>query len=61
MLLGEAVGLVARLGGYLGRPRDPPAGHQVLWHGHARLQAMSEGYALANAGKWLTLVGKGQI
>lgn len=50
MLLGQAVGLVARLGGYLGRPSDPPPGHQVIWHGHARLQAMCEGYALWDAG-----------
>ena len=28
--LGNAVGLVARLGGWLGRKRDPP-GAQLLW------------------------------
>jgi hypothetical protein len=50
VLLGEAVGLVARLGGYLGRTKDPPPGHQVLWHGHARLQAMCEGYSLKDVG-----------
>ena len=46
MLLGEAMRLVARLGGYLGRPKDPPPGHQLLWQGHIRLQAMCEGYSL---------------
>ena len=29
--LGEAVELVARLGGWLGRPREPP-GAQLMWH-----------------------------
>lgn len=38
--------LVARLGGYLGRPKDPPAGHQLLWLGYTRLQAMCDGYSL---------------
>ena len=31
--LGDAVGLVARLGGWLGRTRDPP-GAQLMWHGY---------------------------
>jgi len=44
--LGDAVRLTARLGGYLGRTRDPPPGHQVLWHGYARLQLMCDGFAL---------------
>ena len=38
--LGEAVQLLARLGGWLGRTRDPP-GAQLLWHGHTRLAAMT--------------------
>lgn len=38
--------LVARLGGYLGRRKDPPPGHQLLWQGYTRLQAMCEGYSL---------------
>ena len=49
MLLAEAVRLVARLGGYLGRPKDPPPGHQLLWQGYARLQAMCEAYSLKDA------------
>ena len=35
--LGEAVLLVARLGGYLNRKNDGPPGHQVVWEGYARL------------------------
>ena len=34
--LGDAVGLVARLGGWLGRTRDPP-GAQLMWHGYTQL------------------------
>ena len=40
--LGDAVGLVARLGGWLGRKRDPP-GAQLLWHGYTQLVAMNCG------------------
>ena len=46
VLLGDAVRLVARLGGYLGRANDPPPGHQLLWQGYRQLQAMCEGYSL---------------
>ena len=46
MLLGEAVRLVAKLGGYLGRNKDLPPGHQLIWQGYAALQFMSFGYAL---------------
>ncbi len=31
--LGDAVLLVAAIGGYLGRKKDPPPGHQLLWFG----------------------------
>ena len=31
--LGDALRLVARLGGYLGRNNDPPPGHQLMWQG----------------------------
>ena len=31
--LGEAVRLVARIGGYPGRNNDPPPGHQPIWQG----------------------------
>ena len=46
MPLGEAVRLVAKIGGYLGRKNDPPPGHQLIWQGYTALQFMSFGYAL---------------
>jgi hypothetical protein len=49
VLLGEAVRLVAKIGGYLGRNNDPPPGHQLIWHGYAALQLMSFGFALRDA------------
>ena len=45
-LLGEAVRLVAKIGGYLGRNNDPPPGHQLLWQGYAEFQFMCMGFAL---------------
>jgi hypothetical protein len=45
-LLGEAVGLVAKIGGYLGRNNDPPPGHQLLWRGYMEFQFMCLGFAL---------------
>jgi len=45
-LLGEAVRLVAQIGGYLGRNNDPPPGHQLLWQGYAEFQFMCMGFAL---------------
>ena len=44
--LGEAVRLVAQIGGYLGRNNDPPPGHQLLWQGYAEFQFMCMGFAL---------------
>ena len=44
--LGNAVQLVARLGGYLARNSDPPPGHQLMWEGYITLRAMCAGYAL---------------
>jgi hypothetical protein len=44
--LGNAVRLVAKLGGYLGRKSDPPPGHQLMWQGYAKLRVLCEGYAL---------------
>jgi len=44
--LGEAVRMVARLGGYLARTRDPPPGHQLIWYGYTTLAGMCAGYAL---------------
>ena len=43
--LGDAVALVARLGGWLGRTRDPP-GAQLMWHGYTQLVAMTFGFEL---------------
>jgi len=46
VLLGEAVRLVAKIGGYLGRNNDPPPGHQLLWQGYTEFQFMCAGFAL---------------
>ena len=43
--LGDAVGLVGRLGGWLGRQRDPP-GAQLMWHGYTQLVAMAFAFEL---------------
>lgn len=45
--LGDAVRLVARLGGHQGRKSDLPPGHQVTWIGYAKLRAMCQGFLLA--------------
>jgi hypothetical protein len=44
--LGDAVRLVAKIGGYLGRASDPPPGHQLMWQGYTQLHLMCEGFAL---------------
>ncbi len=44
--LGDAVRLVARLGGYLCRNNDPPPGHQLMWQGYTVLQTLCEGFSL---------------
>ncbi len=44
--LGAAVLMVARLGGYLARTRDPPPGYQLMWYGYTTLSGMCAGYAL---------------
>ena len=46
--LGEAVTLVAQMGGYLARGSDPPPGAECLWKGMSRLSGMAEGYRLAD-------------
>jgi len=46
VLLGEAVRMVAKIGGYLGWNNDPPPGHQLIWQGYTALQFMSSGFAL---------------
>ena len=43
--LGDAVELVAWLGGWLGRSRDPP-GAQLMWHGYTQLVAMAFAFEL---------------
>ena len=45
-MVGEAVLLVAKIGGYLGRNSDPPPGHQLLWQGYTKFQIMCLGFAL---------------
>jgi hypothetical protein len=44
--LGEAVRLVARLGGFLGRRCDGEPGVQCLWRGWRELQTLVKGYLL---------------
>jgi hypothetical protein len=42
----EAVRLVAHIGGYLCRARDPEPGHQLLWQGYEQLYLICEGFSL---------------
>ena len=44
--MGEAVALVGKLGGHLGRSKDPPPGNELLWRGYSELQVMVVGYEL---------------
>lgn len=44
--LGEAIRLVAMLGGYPGRKHDPPPGHEVMWYGYQYLTTLCVGYEL---------------
>jgi hypothetical protein len=44
--LGQAVLLVARIGGYTNRNNDPPPGHELMWFGYQLLTAMCTGYEL---------------
>jgi hypothetical protein len=46
LFLGDAVRLIATIGGYLGRNNDPPPGHQLIWQGYTMLQFMCLGFAL---------------
>jgi hypothetical protein len=43
----DAVVLIAKLGGYLGRKNDGPPGWLTLWRGYRRLCALVDGYKLA--------------
>jgi len=45
-MLGDAIKLVAKMGGYLARKHDPPPGHQIMWRGYLNLQLMCEGFVL---------------
>jgi len=38
---------IARLGGYLGRRRDPPPGNMIMWRGWSRFMDIQRGAALA--------------
>ena len=42
--LGQAIILVAKLGGYLARRSDPPPGCECIWEGMIRLYDRAEGY-----------------
>ena len=44
--LGNAVRLVAHLGGYRDRKHDPDPGHQIMWHGQTRLTSAALGHAI---------------
>jgi len=45
--LGEAIVLVAKQGGYLGRRSDPPPGAETIWTGMIRLYDRAVGFELA--------------
>jgi hypothetical protein len=45
--LGDAVRLVARMGGYQDRKSDAPPGNQVTWTGYTALRMMCAGFLLA--------------
>lgn len=47
--VGEAVTLIARLGGYLARKCDGPPGTLALWRGWKRLADVAEGWRLAQS------------
>ena len=44
--LGDAVRLVAHLGGYRDRKHDPDPGNQIMWHGQTRLTSPALGHAI---------------
>lgn len=49
LTLAEATIVIARMGGYLDRPSDPPPGSKVLWRGFITLFGMVAGFRLARA------------
>ena len=46
LTLADAMTAVARMGGYLARPSDPPPGSKILWRGFIRLDGMVDGFIL---------------
>ena len=44
--LGDAVRLVAHLGGYRDRKHDPDRAHQIMWHGQTRLSSAALGHRI---------------
>ena len=44
--LGDAVRLVAHLGGYRDRKHDPDPGNQIMWHGYNRLTSAALGHRI---------------
>ena len=47
--LGEAVLLVARIGGYTNRKNDGPPGPELMWYGYQNLNLMCIGYELRDS------------
>ena len=45
--LREAIRMIAKLGGFLGRKSDGEPGTETLWRGLLRLDGMTEGWRLA--------------
>ncbi|MEJ2387788.1 MAG: hypothetical protein P8Y27_10940, partial [Chromatiaceae bacterium] len=57
----DYIKLVAIIGGYLARRKDPPPGHQLMWLVNYYLQHMCEGYRLRDElSRPSILVGNGQ-
>ena len=50
LCLGTAVMIIAKLGGALLRPCDPPPGAQSLWRGYSRFQDILLGYRIRDRG-----------
>lgn len=48
--LKQAVVLIGKIGGYIGRKRDPPPGHQILWQGFREFEFICLGFGLLDSG-----------
>lgn len=62
--LGEAIVIIAKLGGYLNRRCDGPPGFQSLWRGYVRFNDMVYGLMLREEASYMrcgTFVGQGQV